>query len=312
MSESAQFPLSVRGAVDLSSLAAPVASTAPTQGQAPAAGGFVVDLTEESFSSAVQQSTEVPVLVLLWAPGDQNCVDLASTLSQITDGMNGKFLLGRVDVQAWPRIAAAFQIQDVPAVVGLIAGQPVPLFVGNHDHGTVIGVIDQFLQAAEANGVTGVLAPAEPQEAQETQEPQEPELPPLHQEAYDAIERNDFDAAIAAYTKAVKQDPSDAMASAGLAQVGLLQRTADADLGVVRDTAAREPLNVEAQLAVADLDMMGGKVEDALDRLISLVPQVFAEDREDVRKRLVDYFEILGSDDARVAPARRRLASALF
>lgn len=312
MSESAQFPLSVRGAVDLSSLAAPTVSTTPAQGSAPEAGGFVVDLTEESFSSAVQQSTEVPVLVLLWVPGDQNCVDLATTLSTITDGMNGKFLLGRVDVQAWPRIAAAFQIQDVPAVVGLIAGQPVPLFVGNHDHATVVGVIDQFLQAAEANGVTGVLAPMEPQGADDAQEPQEPELPPLHQEAYDAIERNDFEAAIAAYTKAVKQDPSDAMASAGLAQVGLLQRTAHVDLGVVRDTAAREPLNVDAQLAVADLDMVGGKVEDALDRLISLVPEVFAEDREKVRKRLVDYFEILGSDDARVAPARRRLASVLF
>lgn len=313
MTESAHPDIHVRGAVDLSALQA-ANQKVPADRPTPAAGGYVVDLTEESFSAVVQRSTEVPVLIYLWVNDDQGCVTMADTLGNVVESAQGRLLLGRVDVQAWPRIAAAFQVQDVPAVVGLIGGQPVPLFAGVQDAQTIASVLDQFLQAAAANGVTGVIEPqGDPgqEPAHDAQAEPEP-LPPLHQEAFDAIERNDFDTAIAAYTKALKQDPKDTMAAAGLAQVSLLQRTASVDLGEVRSHAANAPDDVDAQLAVADVDMIGGKVEDALDRLISLIPSLTAEDRERVRVRVVDYFEILGADDLRVAPARRRLASALF
>src|SRR5690606_779773 len=172
----------------------------------------------------------------------------------------GRFLLARVDAQTYPQIAAAFQVQGVPTVVAVLQGQPVPLFQGAAPAEQVRAVLDQVLQAAEANGVTG-RAPArggdgEPEAAAAPAPEPEPELPPLHQEAYDAIERDDLDAAVAAYEKAIKQDPRDALAVAGLAQVRLLQRTRDADLAAVRAAAADAPGDVDAQLAIADLDLL--------------------------------------------------------
>jgi putative thioredoxin len=172
-------------------------------------------------------------------------------------------------------------------------------------------VLDQVLAAAEANGITGRAAPSADDENVTEAEP-EPELPPLHQAAYDAIERDDLDAARAAYEQAIKEDPRDALARAGLAQVGLLDRTRDADLQAARAAAAADPKDLDAQLAVADLDILGGKVEDALGRLIDVLRTTFGPDRERIRLRLVDLFEVVGADDPRVVAARRAMANALY
>ncbi|KLN34691.1 thioredoxin [Cellulosimicrobium funkei] len=316
MSEPTQQPaFDVRGAVDLSALNRPQSPPPGEEGGAPAAGGYVVDVTDETFGQLVQDSTQYPVVVLLWIPTDQANAQLGTDLGALADEYAGRFLLARVDAQAYPQITAAFQVQGVPTVVAILQGQPVPLFQGAAPVEQVRSVIDQVLQAAEANGVTG-RAPAqggdgEPVPAEPAPEP-EPELPPLHQEAYDAIERDDLDAAVAAYEKAIKQDPRDALAVAGLAQVRLLQRTRDADLGTVRAAAAAAPQDVDAQLAIADLDILGGHVDDALGRLLDLLPGADADAKEKLRVRLLDYFEVVGPTDPRVGKARQRLAISLY
>ncbi|MFI2704166.1 tetratricopeptide repeat protein [Cellulosimicrobium composti] len=317
MSEPTQQPaFDVRGAVDLSALTRPQSPPPGEEGGAPAAGGYVVDVTEESFGQLVQDSTQYPVVVLLWIPTDQANAQLGTELGALADEYAGRFLLARVDAQAYPQIAAAFQVQGVPTVVAVLQGQPVPLFQGAAPAEQVRAVLDQVLQAAEANGVTG-RAPArggdgEPEAAAAPPPEPEPELPPLHQEAYDAIERDDLDAAVAAYEKAIKQDPRDALAVAGLAQVRLLQRTRDADLAAVRAAAADAPGDVDAQLAIADLDLLGGHVDDALGRLLDLLPGADADAKEKLRVRLLDYFEVVGTTDPRVAKARQRLAISLY
>ena len=135
-------------------------------------------------------------------------------------------------------------------------------------------------------------------------------MPPLHQEAYDAIERDDLDGAIAAYTQALRENPRDADAKAGLAQVSLMARTRDADPAAVRAAAAQG--DAAAQLAVADLDVLGGAVEDAFARLLDVVRASVGDERDAARERLVELFEVVGGDDPRVAAARRALAAALY
>jgi putative thioredoxin len=315
MSQPSQQPnFDVRGAVDLSSLNRPTAPPPGAPGGAPEAGGYVVDVTEESFGQLVQDSTQYPVVVLLWIPTDQANAQLGTELGALAEEFAGRFLLGRVDAQTYPQIAAAFQVESVPTVVAIVGGQPVPLFQGAAATDQIRAVLQQVLQIAEGNGVTG-RAPAQgaPAAADAAEAPApEPELPPLHQEAYDAIERDDFDAAAAAYEKAIKQDPRDHLATAGLAQVGLLRRTRELDLQATREAAAARPTDLQAQLDVADLDLLGGKVEDALGRLLDLLPGAEADDKETLRRRLVDYFEILGPADPRVGKARQRLAIALY
>jgi putative thioredoxin len=299
--------LDVRGAVDLSGLAR---TTPPpgTPGGLDKPSSYVLDVDESTFNDVLQRSTQHPVVVVLWAPWSEVSTGVAADLAALADEDQGRWLLARIDADANPRVAAAFQAQSVPTVVAVLAGQPLPLFQGAYPRDQVRAVLDQVLAAAEANGITGRVTPA----GDEPEAEPEPELPPLHQAAYDAIESDDLPAARAAYEQALTENPRDALARAGLAQVGLLERTRDVDLRAVRAAAADRPDDVDAQLAVADLDILGGQVEDAFGRLVDVLRRTSGEDRERVRLRLVDLFEVVGGDDPRVVAARRAMASALY
>jgi putative thioredoxin len=301
----------VRGAVDLSALARPAAPAGGEAAAPPPAGAYTVDVTEATFPELVQSSTQYPVVVLLWSARSAASLELARDLGSLAERYAGRFQLARIDVDANRQVAAAFQLQSVPSVVAVLAGQPVPLFEGSYPADQVAAVLDQLLAAAAANGVTGTAPRGDGAEADEPVA-EEPPLPPLHQEAYDAIDRGDLPAAIDAYTRALRENPRDTMARAGLAQVGLLDRTQGVDLVAAREAAARDPHDVDAQLLVADLDVLGGNVEDAFERLVDLVRRTAGEDRERTRLRLVDLFEVVGAEDPRVGPARRALASALY
>src|SRR5450830_629316 len=305
--------LDVRGAVDLAALTRPATPPPGSPGGLPMAGTYVVDVDEAGFGALVNSSTEHPVVVLLWASWSEVSIALARDLGTLADEFAGKFLLARIDAEANPQVAAAFQVsvQAVPAVVAVIAGQPLPLFQGQHPVEQMRGLLDQVIAAAAANGVTGTVGAPAPT-SEEQPEPEEPPLPPLHQAAYDAIERDDLAAAAEAYAQALRENPRDGMARAGLAQVNLLVRTGDADQVAARATAAADARDVAAQLLVADLDVLGGNVDDAFTRLVDLVRVTAGDDREAVRLRLIDLFEVVGSDDPRVGPARRALASALY
>ena len=310
MSQPSQPPrprLDARGAVDLSALARPSTPPPGSPGGLAEAATYVKDVDQSTFADVVQSSTQHPVVVVLWAPWSEVSQQVAADLAALAAEDAGAWLLARIDAEANPQVAAAFQAQSVPTVVAVLGGQPVPLFQGAYPREQVRAVLDQLLAAAEANGITGRV-----QAGPAPEEPAEPALPPLHQEAYDAIERDDLSTARDAYERALRENPRDAMARAGLAQVGLMQRTAAADVRAAREAAASRPDDVDAQLAVADLDVFGGAVEDAFARLVDLVRRTVGEDRERVRVRLVDLFEGVGAEDARVVAARRALAAALY
>ncbi len=305
-----QSRLDVRGAFDLSQLARPATPPPGSPGGLPAAGPYTVDVDQETFPALVQSSTQYPVVVLLWASWSEASIGLARDLGALVGQLAGRLQLARIDVEANPQIAGAFQVQSVPSVVAVLAGQPLPLFQGVYPPEQIQAVLDQLLAAAEQNGVSGRVPGAE--DAPDVEEESEPPLPPLHQAAYDAIERDDLEGAVQAYTRALQENPRDEMARAGLAQVGLLIRTRGADPAAARSAAAADPAYLPAQMLVADLDVLGGQVADAFARLVDAVRASAGPDREAVRQRLLELFEVVGAGDERVLAARRALANALY
>ncbi|WP_309104938.1 tetratricopeptide repeat protein [Microbacterium sp.] len=306
-------PAALRGAVDLSSLRNRPAAPAPA-GASPAPAGMdvVVDATDESFGQILELSRTVPVVVDLWAEWCGPCKQLSPIIEKVTRELGGRVLLAKVDVDANPQLAQGFRAQSIPMVVALIAGQPVPMFTGAVPESQVREVFAQLLQLAAQHGVTGTLSVSEGAESTDEQPAQEPPLPPLHAEAYAAIEEGDFARAIVAYEKALAENPRDEDAIAGLGQVRLLDRVQGLDLQQARDAAAAAPDDVDAQFAVADLDIAGGHVEDAFGRLLDLFQMLPADQRTPVRERLVELFGLIGASDPRVVAARNRLSSLLF
>jgi putative thioredoxin len=319
MSQSAGRPpasqVPLRGAVDLAALAAAAkrreqAAAAGPSAAAGAPSGLVVEATEAGFQDLVDRSVDVPVVIDLQATWSEQSTALSAVLVQLVTEYAGRFLLATVDVDANPRIAQLFQAQSIPTVVAVVKGQPVPLFSGPLPQAQVRSYLDELLKVAAANGVTGTVpvGPVDPAAEPEI----EPDLPPLHQEAFDAIERGDLDAAAAAYEKAIAQSPADADAKDGLAQVNLLRRTEGADVVAARAAAAEAPADPDAQILLADLDLLGGHVDDALRRLVDTVRITTGAEREQVRKHLIELFDVIGQADPAVVAARKALTAALF
>ena len=310
--------LNLRGAVDLSSLkqrpASPAGAGTPQdgaqQGAAAGAAELKVNVTEGNFQQLVELSAQVPVVFALWASYSPESAAVLEVLERVVAGYGGRLVLGAADIEAFPQLAQAFQVQAVPTAVAVLKGQPVPLFQGSADEQQVRSLFDELLKVAAANGVTGSLGAGA---AEEGDAPAP--LPPLHQAAFDAIEAGDYATAADAYRQALTEMPADHEARAGLAQVELmarLQPLSAQDSEALRTLAANEPDNLEAQLGVADLDVAGGHVEDALNRLVSFIGRNFGPERETVRVRLLELFDVVGAADERVAKARQALARVLF
>jgi putative thioredoxin len=296
------------GAIDLSALKQPAAR--PGQ---PAAGGgsYVVDITEQNFQTeALQASMNYVVVLSLWSPRSPQSESFNALLGNLISQYGGQIVLAQVDIDANPAIAQALQAQAVPLVVGLVKGQPVPLFQGTVDEAEARRYFDELINVATQNGLTGrAQATGEsPDAAEAVEEPEDPRFAA----ADAAFAASDFDTAVAEYEKLQAQYPADAEVSERLAGVKLLARTQGVDLQAARTAAADAPDDLDAQMLVADLDVSGGHVDDAFDRLIQLVKRTTGDDRERVRQRLLDLFTVVGIADPRVATARRALASALF
>jgi putative thioredoxin len=292
----------LRGAVDLSTLSAPTPATGAATGK-----GLVIEGTDGGFQAIVTGTQTVPAVVVLWSQRSPASGDFVEVVASVAASYEGRFQVVSIDVDTNPGLLQAFQVQSVPVTLGLVAGQPVPLFAGAQPAEQVRVYVDELLKLAAEHKVTGRVAV----EAAVDEEV-EPELPPLHQEAFDAIERDDLDAAVAAYTAALAQNPADEEAAIGLAQVKLMQRTAGVDQQAAREAAALAPTDLAAQMLVADCDVLGGHVEDAFARLVEAVRGTQGDERNTVREHLVELFAVVGAHDERVQKARRALMSALF
>lgn len=294
-------PTTLRGAVDLSSLVNP----RPAAPAAPSNSTLVRSATDATFTEVLDLSSTVPVIVEFYGQG------LAPVLGPLVEQYGGKLVLVTIDAPTNPQLSQAFQVQQVPTVAAVLGGRPVQLYVGDYPEAEVRQVFDQVLELAKQNGVTGTV-PVAPGDADAPVEPAEEPLPPHHQEAFDAISAGDYATAVKEYKTAIAQNPRDALAVAGLAQVSLLARLDGHTADDIRSAAAAGPSDVDAQLAVADLDVSGGHVDDAFGRLLDLFPTLDAAGKNLVRTRILDYFEIIGADDPRVVAARRRLTGLLY
>jgi putative thioredoxin len=289
----------LRGAVDLSGLVRK--SQAPV-GQPASSEGVVREVDDASIGPLIELSKTVPVVLEIY--GGQ----LSPQLGPLIETYGGAFVLGTVRGEQAPELIKALNVEGVPSVFAVVGGQPVPLFQGIPPEPEIRAVLDQVLGLAAKNGATGTV----PTTAGDSEEPPEPPLPPLHQEAYDALNNDDVAGAIVAFEKALLQNPSDSDAAAGLAQVQLIQRVQGLVPDEVRTAAGAHPDRVDAALDVADLDMTGGHVEDALSRLLGLFPSLDDEGKEVVRTRLLSYFMIVGNQSEVVTKARKTLTSLMF
>ncbi|GAA2508226.1 tetratricopeptide repeat protein [Winogradskya humida] len=301
-----------RGAVDLGALrpatrpAGPADPARVPTGAAPAGqpaipgaipgaghGPAVIDVTEENFQTTVLElSMSTPVILDFWAEWSEACKQLSPVLEKLAVEYGGSWVLGKVDVDANPRLAQALRVQSIPTVIAVVGGQLVEGFPGVIPEPEIRRYVDAVLKA----GGIEVAAPEDPR----------------MDAADDALMTGDLDEAEAAYRKILAESPQDHAAESGLAQVELYRRVTGVDAETVMAKAADDPDDIESHQLAADIEVLSGQAPEAYDRLVALVKRTTGEERDAVRKRLLGLFAVAGPDDPAVATARRALARALF
>ncbi|MCV7085395.1 tetratricopeptide repeat protein [Mycolicibacter hiberniae] len=289
------------GAVDLSGLKKPAPSGGAAGGTAAAPSG-ATEITEANFEDEVLvRSNQVPVVVLLWSPRSEACLQLADTLAALAQADNAggpaKWALATVNVDVAPRVAQVFGVDAVPTVVALAAGQPVTSFQGPQPPDQLRRWVDSLVSAT-----AGKLAG-------DAEQPEQ--VDPKLAQARDHLDAGDFSAARVAYQALLDADPNHNEAKGALRQLAFLERATSRQ----PDAPARadaDPDDIEAAFAAADVQILNQDVTAAFDRLIALVRRTSGDERTQVRTRLVELFELFDPADPEVIAGRRNLANALY
>ncbi|MGH9084470.1 MAG: thioredoxin [Acidimicrobiales bacterium] len=236
-----------------------------------------IDVTDATFATeVVERSKQVPVVVDLWADWCGPCKQLTPILEKVVDETGGKVVLVKVDVDANRQVAAAFQVQGIPAVFALRDGQVVDTFVGAQPEANVRAFVERLLPAEEEDAIGKLVAAGDE----------------------------------ASLRAALDLDPGHEDAVVGLAEL-LVRRAGDEDVSEALTLLERIPESAEARrvaaLARVGADTSASDVAAELDALLDRV-----KDDDDARQRYVDLLEVLGADDPRTAAYRKQLTSRLF
>jgi putative thioredoxin len=315
---------SLAGAVDLSNLrnkateqagqstaaAGSSATNSASTGHAPVTikvASLILEANEANLQNYLTASNSLPIVVEFYAAFSDDSKLLSEKLAAETVTRNGTILLVRVDVETQGSIASAFQVEGAPAVVALIKGQPVPLFVGDQPAEAIGKVFDRIIEVASENGITGRAAVGEGGAGGSSEIA--PNLSPRHQAAYDAIDRGDYAGAVLEYEAALNESPADNLAKAGLAQAKLLLRTASLDIDAVITST---PASVIESMRKADVLVAIGHSDRGFNVLLDQFEVADKDEKDVLRKHLLELFDVAGGDAPEVAAARRRLTLLLY
>jgi putative thioredoxin len=310
---------SIYGAVDLGARQAAAqrrqqaARAAETGESGSEASAFVFDVTEETFNTDVaERSRTTPVIVDLWADWCGPCKQLSPVLEKLANEAAGAWVLAKIDVDANPRLAQAFQAQSIPMVVAIIGGQMVDAFLGAMPESQVRQWLTQVLAVADQVGAGAPGAGGVPGADGVDDLSAVDDLPPAYAEAQAAMESGDMDTATSVIEKALAETPGDPLLKSWLAQATLIKRVGGYDQAAARRDAAASPSDVEAQLRVADIELASGRTEEAFDRLLGVIRRTSGDERNTARVQLLSLFDIFPPDDPQVKRARSQLTALLF
>lgn len=255
---------------------------------------WLVQASESILREYLKLSESVPVLMLISQTGNSESDQLKALLSKAIESAQGRFAGLEVDLNTSPALAQAVGVNQAPALIAILAGQPAPLFQGLISAQQLTSVLGQVLQLAAQNQISGTVSLGK-------SEPEAKPLSPEHQAAFDALDRGDFEGARGIYEKILASAPADKDAKAGLAQVEFL----------IRLQQAPGASELDQLLYSADQQFAGGNPDTAFTILLDGFANRM-DDRDAIRTRLLQLFVILGDSEQVVLDARRRLASLMF
>ena len=285
---------------------------------------FVIDINQNQFvEEVIERSKKLPVLVDFWAPWCGPCKQLTPILEKIVNNKNGKIVLVKINVDENQGIASQLNIQSIPTVYGFVDGKPLDAFQGAQPESKIEIMIDKLIDATPGN-----------------------EIPKLLDEADNLFKDQKFEEAQKIYESLVGMDPANPKIISGLLRclvqikkyddakemmeslddkilnneeimkinklLSSLVEDGDSDIEELKSIVANDPNNKEKRYELAEKYLSASKTDLGFNELLVIFDKDPKWNDEAAKKKLLEYFDLLGFNDPNVLQARKKLSSLMF
>ncbi len=286
---------------------------------------FIIDINQDQFlEEVVEKSKTTPVIVDFWAPWCGPCKQLTPTLEKVVNKKNGKIILAKVNVDENQGIASQLNIQSIPTVYGFVDGKPIDAFQGAQPESKVEAMADKMIDASPGN-----------------------EIPKLVEEANKLFSDQKFEDSLKLFESLIGMDAGNPKIISGMLRCLIqLKRINDAkemfeslDEKIIEDeeilkikvllensnkdksdtdntklieNVGADPKNLDLRFKLANSYLSNNETKKGFDELLTMFEQNPGWNEEAAKKKLLEYFDLLGFNDPNVVVARKKLSSIMF
>ena len=286
---------------------------------------FVIDISQDQFlEEVVEKSKTTPVIVDFWAPWCGPCKQLTPTLENVVIRQNGKVILAKINVDENQDIASQLNFLSIPTVYGFVDGKPLDAFQGAQPESKVEAMIDKLIEATPGN-----------------------EIPKLIEEADQLFGDQKFEESLKLFESLVGMDPGNPRIIAGMLRCLIqikrfddaiemfdsfdekilendeivkikkrLDSTNKEDDKILDERLIEEvnndPKNMDLRFKLANSYLSLGETENGFNELLKIFEQNPNWNEEAAKKKLLEFFDLLGFNDPNVVAARKKLSSMMF
>ena len=284
----------------------------------------VIEINQDQFiEEVVEKSKTTPVIVDFWAPWCGPCKQLTPILENLVNKKTGKVILAKVNVDENQGIASQLNIQSIPTVYGFVNGRPIDAFQGAQPESKIEAMINKLIDSTPGN-----------------------EIPKLLEEAVALFKDQKFEEALKAYENLLAMDPGNPNAISGLLRclvqlkryqeakeifdslddetikndeiskikklISSLDGGSGDNIDELKNIVGQDPNNKQKRFELAERYLISNEIEAGFNELLKLYSQDSKWNEESAKKKLLEYFDLLGFNDPNVLEARKKLSSLMF